>query len=235
MTVPLPKVSGYVLNQTPTCSRLARWAATFVRALFVTLLLASAALAQSNEPKQVLILMQEDLSWPVFRRIDENIRATLQRGSPEGILIYSEHMDRIHFPDPAIQAQRTEWIKRKFANSRLDLIIGVGDVPLDVFPNAPLVYLSPHPVKSLPESMAWHKESSSIRVELGAKKTLEAALRFQPKARQVLVIGGSSPSELALLDQVREQIAGFSNRLQITYLTNLGLSEIRKRVGALDA
>ncbi len=235
MTVPLRKVSGYVLNQVSTCSRLARWAATFVRALSVTLLLASAALAQSNEPKQVLILMQEDLSWPLFRRIDENIRATLQRGSPEGILIYSEHMDRIHFPDPAIQAQRTEWIKRKFANSKLDLIIGVGDVPLDVFPSAPLVYLSPNPVESLPASMAWHKESSCIRVELGAKKTLEAALRFQPNARQVLVIGGSSPSETALLDQVREQIAGFSNRLQITYLTNLGLSEIRKRVRTLGA
>ena len=188
--------------------------------------------AQANEPKQVLILLQEDLSWPIFRRIDENIRATLQRGSPDGILIFSEYMDRIHFPDPRIQEQRTAWIKRKFANSKLDLVIGVGDVPLDVFPSVPLVRLSPSPTHKFAETAVSHREVSTICVELGARKTLEAAVRLQPHARQVLVIGGSSPSEVILLDQVREQIAGLSNRLQLIYLTNLGLPEIRKRVAA---
>ncbi len=233
MTVRAPNVGDSGLTHTLSSPRLAWRAAAIVQTLLVFLILALPSPAQTNEPKQVLILMQEDLSWPVFQRIDENIRATLQRGSPDGILIFSEYMDRIHFPDPQIQAQRTEWIKRKFANSKLDLIIGVGDVPLDVFPSVPFVYLSPTPLLRTPEKLAFRKEASSISVEMGARKTVETALRLQPGARQVLIIAGSSSSEATVLDQVREQLAGFSNRLQITYLTNIGLPEIRKRVATL--
>jgi hypothetical protein len=90
--------------------------------------------AQSGEPKRVLILMQEDLSFPIFRAIDENLRATLRDGAPEGILIFSEHLDRIHFPDPEVQAQREAGIKQKYASSKLDLLVAVGDVPTDMFP-----------------------------------------------------------------------------------------------------
>jgi PAS domain S-box-containing protein len=177
--------------------------------------------------------MQEDLSWPIFRTIDENVRATLSRGSPGGILIFSEHMDRMYFPDPVIQARREEWVKKKYANSRLDLVIEVGDFPRDLFPNVPLVYLSPTPQQSWPIPLAPRENDAGIWVELGAGKTLEAARRIQPNARQVVVIGGSSSTEKMLLDQVRDQIASSASPLQIVYLTNLGFAAISKRVEAL--
>ncbi len=233
MTAFTPRVSGYECELVSPTSRKRKLTGSFALALLIFLVLGPPAPAQSHEPKQVLILMQEDLSWPMFRRIDENIRATLQRGSPDGIVIFSEYMDRIHFPDPTVQAQRTAWIKRKFVKSNLDLVIAVGEVPLDVFPSAPLLYLSPNPAQRLTEGAAARPEVSSIRAEIGAKQTLEAALQFQPNARQVLVIGGSTSTEVLLLDQVHEQIDSFSNRLQINYLTNVGLPEIRKRVATL--
>ena len=70
--------------------------------------------------------MQEDLSWPNFRAIDENARASLRAGSPDGFVIFSEHLARIHFPNPRFQTQQQVWIQQKYANFRLDLVIAVG-------------------------------------------------------------------------------------------------------------
>jgi len=190
--------------------------------------------AQSVEQKKVLLLSQEDLSWPIFRVIDENVRAALHSGLPGGVLIYSEHMDVFHFPDRVSQAQKKAWIQRKYANSKLDLIVGVGDVPTDIFPNVPLVYLSVQPQENPPIRVSAHKDAASVWAVLGAGKTVEFAQRLQPKLRQVAVIVGTSPTEGVLLDQVRQQLAHVSPQLQVTYLTNLQFSEILKRVGALN-
>src|SRR6202021_1712267 len=103
-------------------SRRVRWSAQsamMARTLFVALSLSTLSAAQSNEPKRVLILSQEDLTWPAYRLIDENARTALRAGSPEGILIFSEHLDRVHFPDPQFQEQQTAWIQRKYASAHL--------------------------------------------------------------------------------------------------------------------
>jgi PAS domain S-box-containing protein len=228
-----PRDRNHVLSEFRLRGTTPTWCGPIARALLFVLLLASLAEAQSNERKRVLLLMQEDLSWPIFRLIDENVRVTLGHGSPEGILIFSEHMDRIHFPDPKIQAQRQAWVQRKYADSKLDLVIEVGDFPRDLFPNVPLVYASLNPQRTAPSRLRTPENDASIWLQIGARNTLEASKRFQPNAKQIVVIAGTSPTEKILLDQTREQIASYSSGLQANYLTNLGFSEICNRVRAL--
>jgi len=188
--------------------------------------------AQPNEAHKVLIVMQEDTSWPVFRLIDENLRTTLLQGTP-GVLIFSEHMDLFHFPDAMSQAQKKAWIQRKYAQSQLDLVIAVGNVPTDIFPEVPLLCLSVQLQDNASSCQGSRKNAASLWAELGARKTIEAALRVQPQAREVFVVIGPSPAESVLLDKVQKQIGSYSEQLQITYLTNLGFSEILKRVETL--
>lgn len=68
--------------------------------------------AQSNEPKRVLLLLENDVSWPIFRLADENARTILPNGLPEGVAIFSWHLDREHFLDRAIQAAVKDPIKK---------------------------------------------------------------------------------------------------------------------------
>jgi PAS domain S-box-containing protein len=232
MTALSPGV-GRLLKHIHLFSRPQKWFATIALTLLLVVLPASRTTAQTNEPKQVLILMQEDLSWPMFRLIDENVRAALLRGFPEGILIFSEHMDRTHFPDPMSQAQKKTWIQKKYASSKLDLVIEASDFPADIFPSVPLVHISIGPPRKLPGRLAARRDAAGIWVEPGVGKTLEAARRFHPGARQIVVIAGSSPTESLLLDQTRKQLASFSQQLPVIYLTKLGYSEISKRVEAL--
>jgi PAS domain S-box-containing protein len=197
-----PRDGNHVLSEFRLRGTTPMWRGPIARALLLALLLASLAEAQSNEPRRVLLLMQEDLSWPIFRLIDENVRATLGHGSPEGILIFGEQMDRIHFPDPKIQAQREAWVQRKYADSKLDLVIEVGDFPRDMFSNVPLVYASLNPQRTAPSRLRTPENDTSIWLQIGARNTLEASKRFQPNAKQIVVITGTSPTEKILLDLI---------------------------------
>ncbi len=105
------------LTNIPPRARPSWWLATTISILLLCLF-ASITPAQSNEPKRVLILMQEDVSWPIFRAIDENARTSLRAGSPGGIVIFGEHMDRVHFSDPRFQTQQQAWIQTKIREFR---------------------------------------------------------------------------------------------------------------------
>jgi PAS domain S-box-containing protein len=203
------------------------------RAMIVVLGLSSVGAAQSNEPKRVLIISQEDLTWPAYRLIDENARTALRAGSPEGILIFSEHLDRVHFPDAQFQEQQAAWIQRKYANAKIDLVIAVADVPTDIFPGVPVLHVGTDPLKKRPSPSTSTKDVTTIWIELDALKTLEAARRLQPQARQVVVIGSSSPTGRNLVDQVRDQIGTELEHLPVTYLTNLKMQEIYEKVATL--
>jgi PAS domain S-box-containing protein len=188
---------------------------------------------QTNKAKRVLILMEEDVSWPAYRLIDENVRATLRSGSPGGILIFSEHLDRVHFPDSAIQAEQLAWIKKKYANSKLDLVIAVGEVPPGLFPGVPLVFLSDDPRRKPPNPVTSATSSASVWVDISAQKTLELAQRLQPGARRIVVIGDGSPSEDTYLTRLRRMHPTSAGDMPITYLTNPAVPEICQRVSEL--
>ncbi len=231
-----PKVGEHNLIQVPLRARKVQWTAAIAAMLLALLLPSPPTFAQSSEPKRVLLLMQEDLSWPLFKAIDDNVRATMQHGSPDApdaVLIFGEHLDRIHFPDLQMQAERVAVIKKRYAGAKLDLVIGVGDVPTDLFPGVPFLYLSTSPQRQVPAAPGSSKRSAGLWIELDARKTLDAARRFHPSARQVIVIGGSSPSEKDMVDQVRAQLALDPNPLPAVYLTNLALAGIRQKVATL--
>lgn len=190
--------------------------------------------ALSTEPKRVLILLQEDLTWPIFREVYENTRDTLRAGEPGGVLVFSEHMDRVQFPDPSIQPQRAAWIQRKYANTKLDLVIAVGQVPLDLFPGTPLLYLGVNDQPKVQAQLAGVKNSAGLWVNCDVLKTVDLARRLHPQAQQLVVIGGASAAESPLVSQIRHQLANYS-QMKVIYLTDLSFDEISQRVSTLGA
>jgi PAS domain S-box-containing protein len=224
-----------VSNQSSQCARLSSLVAVIVRTLCLVLILTSLCAAQSNEHKKVLILLEEDISWPAFRLIDENIRAVLRGGLPGRIQIFGEHLDVGHFPDPAIQAEQLAWIKKKYADSGLDLIITVGDVPPGLFPGVPLLFLSDDPSRKLPDSVSSATSAASVWASIDAQKTLELAQQLQPAARRIIVIGDDSPSEDTILARLRRLYPSSAGGVPITYVTNPSVPEICHRLSEMGA
>jgi PAS domain S-box-containing protein len=213
--------------------RFASCGAAILRLACLVLLFLPIGVAQTNNPKHIMILMQEDISWPAYRLIGENARSTLRAGFSGEVVVFSEHLDRVYFPDPQFQAQQAAGIQRKYANSKLDLVIGVGDVPTDLFPGGPFLYVRTDPSQKRPSAPASSKDIVNLWIELDARKTLDAARQLQPKASQIVVIGSTSTTGRNFLAQVRNQIGVESNGLPIAYLENATFDEICQKVSAL--
>lgn len=177
--------------------------------------------------------MEEDVSWPVYKLMDENIRATLKSGLPGQILIFSEHLDRDHFRDIAIQTEQIAWIKKKYANSKLDLVLAVGDVPTELFPGVPLVFLNADSRRKPSSSVTSESNSASVWISFDAERTLEVARRLQPRARRVVVIGNDSHQEGGFLSRLRAVISTNAGDMETIYLMDLAVTDICKKVSAL--
>jgi PAS domain S-box-containing protein len=223
-----------VSTQTNHWSRVFYLGAAAARVLFLVAIVTSLSAGQSVERKKVLILMQEDVNWPAFRLIDENIRAAFRNGSPAGIVVFSEHLDRSHFRDPAIQAEQLAWIKKKYSNSSLDLVITVGEVPPGLFPAVPLLFLSADPRRKLPDTVTSAPNVASVWVSTDAQKTLELAQKLQPDARRIVVIGDDSPSEDTILTRLRRLYPTSAGKMSITYVSNPAVPEICHKVSELS-
>src|SRR6201999_1696413 len=64
-------------------------------------------------------------------------------------------------------------------------------------------------------------------------KTLEAALRMQPDVENVIVVSGTSPIDARYLAQAQSQFRSFEGRVQFTYLSDLPIEALEKRLSEL--
>jgi PAS domain S-box-containing protein len=178
--------------------------------------------------------MEEDVTWPAFRLINENLQSTLRRGTPEGIVVFAEHLDLAHFADPVVRAEQGTFVQKKYRNTNLDLVITIGEVPLGLFPQVPLVALSADPPRKVTDTNQLPSVAARLWVSLDAEGTLDLALRLQPTARQIVAIGdGASGSGGSVIGKLRAAHPAFVGSVPIKYLTGASVSAICDEVGAL--
>ena len=93
---------------------------------------------QTEQPKGVLLLYLDEMSHPAERSADDGIRSVL--GNKPDIRIYSEHLDTALFPDPKFQAAQSAWLKNKYRDRKIDLVIAVGLPSQTLLPDIPTVF-----------------------------------------------------------------------------------------------
>ena len=87
------------------------------------------AAAPTKEVRRILILNEENATYPGISIINQGIQAGLN-DSPYQLQLYSEYMDTSLFPDQAVQQELRDSYIRKYQNLKLDVIITVGPSPL---------------------------------------------------------------------------------------------------------
>jgi len=112
-------------------------------------------------------------------------------------------------------------------------VIGVGDVPTDLIAGLPFVFLGYDARHSLSGQPTPGTPVARISWALEAQRNRQRALRLQADARQVMVIGGSSPPDHSLMEQVRDHCSRSSGKLTITYWTGISVAELCQGLAAL--
>jgi len=177
--------------------------------------------------------MENAATWPGFRRFEQNASATLLSGLPSDTEIFVEDMSRGLFDEPEIAAEEAALIRHKYSKMPPDVVIAVANVPLNLFPGVPLVYVGGTFGRSLPGPTAPAMPVVGVWMSFDGQSTVQQALRLQPKARQIVVIGGEGQMDRTIMAQVRAQLSSASIRLPVLYWTDLAVPELLHRVAAL--
>jgi signal transduction histidine kinase len=134
---------------------------------------------------------------------------------------------------------RRDYYRQKYTGKKIDVVLTVMAPALDfmvkhrneIFPGVPIVSCGVEQ-RQLIERPSENK-MTGVFVKRDFAKTAELVLRVRPQTRRMIFIAGTSDYDRGLTELARVDLRAFENRIPITYLTNLPLSELLKEVGKL--
>src|SRR5262245_48631454 len=168
--------------------------------IFIALLIAVTCLpspspaAQLKEVRRVLIFNDVGtVSSRGFAAMTQAIYAGLQNSSYQ-IELYSESLEATLFSDEESQRQVRDWYIRKYEKRKPDLIIAVGSVSLKFmvemhersFPDTPIIFCGALEEQLSQVKLDWHFTGAWAAMD--PAKTLNLALKLQPRTRHVAVV-----------------------------------------------
>ena len=217
----------------------------FTHGLGLALLLVAIPLAFASDlddlqtRRRVLMLSSESRAFPAVTKVGDAIRSTFASAGlfPE---FFTEYLDLSWTVDPQYEQRLRALLRAKHTGRKFDVVI-VGGLDglrfalanrMELFPGAPIVFCAVPPgivgEGDLPPDV------TGTWMAFDGAATLDAAVRLQPNARRVVVIGGAAPADRLYVDVVKRQLAERWRGLDVSYLEGLPLEEVRARLSQLS-
>jgi PAS domain S-box-containing protein len=192
------------------------------------------ALATGPRVHRILVLHSERLELPASVRFDESFRSALAGSGP--IDVYAESLDTARFPAPSDRQAQGEFLRRKYADKKPDLIISLGEPARDfvvrnrarLFPGTPVIAGgSRQVIDSLPPGIIGVIARTSMRT------TLALALHLHPGTRRIVLVAGTSPVDRYEAQQAEREFREEAPALEIVRLGELPLARVAETVASL--
>jgi C4-dicarboxylate-specific signal transduction histidine kinase/ABC-type uncharacterized transport system substrate-binding protein len=186
----------------------------------------------SEPPKRVLMVYSVAAEQPGIADFIRHFRGTLRGGLPTPIEFYEEFLDATRGPGLDRPALLTRILREKYGDLEFDLIVPVGAAALrlateyltPLFPNIPVVFAltvgQRAGLPALPSNVTGRTTGAPF------VPTLDLARSLQPDARHVVVVGGSSGSDSAIVASVLRAIAPFRDSLAVSVLQGQALPDL---------
>ena len=187
--------------------------------------------AHADEPKGIVTfswLGKEMAPSAIFER-------TLQRAirsAPGRHQTYEEYFEDIRFPGEDQSRNLHDYLVRKYAGRRVDVVIAFAQPALDyllryrtdLFPSAAIVYYTAG--RPVFEDPLLARDTTGVVGDNAYRKTLDLALTLHPETKEVVVIA-STPGGSGLNERVfRRQLRGFDKPVKFSYLSDLPLDKL---------
>ena len=190
---------------------------------------------QADLAKQVLVLNStrfDDQFSVIWAR---ELPKLLGEGLNDHVDFYAEYFDFVRFPRPEYESAYLDFLRLKYAEKRVDLLIVIGAVAIDfmsrhrgaLFDDTPVVFYSLDPSPSrLPNS-------TGLINPLHFGRSLDLALALQPDLKRVYVVSGAGAGDKSYESQARAEFRLFEGRVEFTYLSGLAMRDLEQRLRTL--
>jgi PAS domain S-box-containing protein len=196
------------------------------------------AFASPSQPINVLVMHWYDRGYPSNDLFDRSLQTALEASAPQGVEYYSEYLETNRFPGDEQARLLSEYLRQKYAGRKLDVIISGVSRSLDfllkyrsdLFPGVPIVFANDRPVRA---DVAAAAGAAGFTFGNTYAKTLNLALQWHPRTKQLFVVSGTLNRDKAWESIVRDDLRPYERRVAITYLTDLSPDELTVRVRTL--
>ena len=204
------------------------------------LLITSPAPAATPDSKLVVVLYPDNTNGsPAASAADRGLRAGLAAAAAPFFEVRNEYVGVPRAFPPDINHFQREYLKKKYAGRKVDLVVAVLAPALDfalqyrddLFPGAPLVFCAVEEREVAARALAGDVHGVPMRVEIAA--TLDDALRLHPGTRRVFVVAGAAPFDAFWEAEARRAFRAYEGRLEFVYLTGLPMADLLARAAAL--
>jgi PAS domain S-box-containing protein len=186
--------------------------------------------------RRILIINEQNPSYPAIPMIDEAFRQVLE-GSQYRVDIYREYLDANLFPNETDQKLFRDFYINKYRERRPDVIVTVGSTALHLmrqlnktaFAGIPVVFCLPGV-----EDTSLDSDFTGVTTGIDAAGTVSSALLLLPKTKRVVVVAGMAPYDRQQLQQVKKQLEPFNSRVDISYVTDLSMAEVQRKIHELS-
>jgi signal transduction histidine kinase len=202
----------------------------------------SQAQALTNEAgvpvKRVLMIFNESKDVPGNILLEQALRAEMQKVLTNRIEFSAEYLDASHFSDVEHFRLFQDYLGKKYAGQKLDLIIVfpsrdyrlAGELPDALFPGVPVVFVTVNEME-VPEAIRKHGVTGIVQ-RFDIRGTLGLIMRLQPDTRRVVVIGGNSDVDRATLGRIAEASQALEG-IEFDFWTNRPVAELPGAVKSL--
>ena len=189
----------------------------------------------------VVVVYSDDRFLPANIEGDRGLRAATV--NPEGgrVELFDEHLDHSHFGgSPDYERTMLTYLHEKYARRPPEIIVAAGDEALDfvlrnrvrLFPRAPVVHMGVDRffLQSLPNRPA---DVIGVPVAYDFSGTIDQALRWHPRARRLVIVTGTAPSDRDWERQLRGETGQLDGRVTVEFLAGLPSAILLRRLAAL--
>ena len=187
---------------------------------------------EADRSKQVLVLnstRSDDQFSVVWAR---ELPKLLAEGLGERVDFYSEFLDFVRFSRPEHETAYLDFLRLKYAEKRIDLLILIGDVVIDfmrrnrnvLFRGTPAVFYT------LTSPGSHFANSTGLINPLHFNRSLDLALALQPDLKRVYVVSGAGALDRRNESQARAEFRPFEGRVEFTYFSGLVMQDLEERL-----
>jgi signal transduction histidine kinase len=189
---------------------------------------------------RVLILYPYDERIPATNIAGETARARLLEATQGKIDLFSEFLDLSRFPDDVHIDRMARYLSEKYVEHQPDVVVALGEESTRfisqnrhrIAPEAKIVFAGFSAETAAGLNLPDDVVGAFTEFDIG--KTFEMAIRLQPNARRLVVIGGSSKFDEAWIANARVNLPAVTGGVETTYLTGLSIDEFVEHAARLS-
>jgi signal transduction histidine kinase len=216
------------------------WRGSSVRthiAAVVALLCMSCQADAADQRRRIYFLESLSPALPAAVRTIDAFKKRLSETTDEQFDIFVDYMELVRLPGQAHIDRTVQYLSGKYADAPPDVLIALGRGTLPflakhrdvIAPGVPLILVSVPTVDAKGSGLGnvfW------VNAEYNFSKTIELAQRFQPDARNLVVVGGAGSYDSRWMEDARRELQPYSERYVIKYIVGNGyettLEEIKQ-------